>query len=234
MELHEKLVERIVDGFISNKSVIALGGTKTSVEFLKKLAVKAERENKEFKIIPSSIELASIASSFNLKVEKPDTYIDLSIEFADQMNYSFNFIKRNTCSLIRDKIIARAAKESLVIVSRENFVEKLSGKIPFEISKFFPQITLAELECFGRSELRMNGKKEFLTETKHFVADVEIDEIHSIQDIDFEARRIPGVLETGIFINYADKILIADHKKVELKVKAKDRYPGLELIEVLD
>ena len=48
----------------------------------------------------------------------------------------------------------------------------------------------------------------FKTETGHYVIDVNVDEIYSLEDLEFQAKDIPGVLETGLFIGYADRVLL--------------------------
>ena len=232
MKLNKNLIEKVVNSIIKKHSVIALGASSISEEFLKKIALKSELEDKKIKIVPSCFHIAAIASSLGLTLGSPDIDVDLSIEFASNADKNFNFIKNNTHSLIRDKIIARMAKELIVIIKEENIQEILNGVIPFEISKFSWKLTMADLENFGKTKLRLTKTKPFLTETRHYIVDVEIDKVHSLNDIEFEARRIPGVLETGLFLGYADKALVIGKKKIELK--NKKGFPGLELIEIIE
>ena len=69
-----------------------------------------------------------------------------------------------------------------------------------------------QLEKLGKATLREKKGKPFKTETGHYVIDVKVDEIYSLEDLEFQAKDIPGVLETGLFIGYADRILIHSNK----------------------
>jgi ribose 5-phosphate isomerase A len=217
--MKDSLAFFLVNNFLKKNKVIALGTSSASEKILKQLALNAELEGRKIKLVPSSFELASIASSLGIEIVKPSNGIEIAIEFASIADNNFNFIKNDTHSLIRDKIIARIANELIIVVERKNLVERLQGIIPFEISKFAADLTVAELECFGKAKLRKTNGKPFLTESGHYIADVEINKIHSIQEIDLQARMIPGVLESGLFFGYADKMILIEGKKIEVKEK---------------
>lgn len=223
MDLSDELIQAIIENFAKEKELIALGTSASSEAFLKKLALKAELENKTFRIVPTCFHLAAVASSLRIDIAKPDENIDLAIEFASVADKNFNFIKSETHSLVRDKIIAKMAEELLVIVDKKNYVNRINGIVPFEISKFAFNLTVAELESFGEAELRMRKGKPFTTESGHFIVDVKLSEIHSLEDVDLQARMIPGVLETGLFLGYADKLLLFNGKNFELRKKAEGK-----------
>jgi len=56
------------------------------------------------------------------------------------------------------------------------------------------------LEKLGKVSLRKEKGKEFRTETGHLVAEVEIDEIYDLEEIEMQAKEIPAVIETGLFL----------------------------------
>ena len=45
----------------------------------------------------------------------------------------------------------------------------------------------------------------------------------SLDDLEYQTKEIPGVLETGLFIGYADRIVLMDGKKIT--VKSRIRHP---------
>ena len=47
--------------------------------------------------------------------------------------------------------------------------------------------------------------------------DVEIDASLSLEDIDMQARLIPGVLETGLFIGMADRLILVGDTDIKVK-----------------
>ena len=69
-----------------------------------------------------------------------------------------------------------------------------------------------QLEKLGMAKARERNGKMFKTETGHYIIDVNVDEIYSLEDLEFQAKDIPGVLETGLFIGYADRVLLHNGK----------------------
>ena len=204
----EEVVEALVDKYIRDGQVVAFGTSKVGETFLKKVALKMERENISVSVIPTSIGLASIAASLKLPIASLDEKeVDVAIEFADLVDKNFNFIKRDSKSLVRDKMIAQSSGELIVVVRKENYVKRLHGKMPFEIAKFGHKRSLAQLSKLGDATLRMKGREPFVTETGHYLIDVEVDDVYSLEDVDYQAKEIPGVIETGLFIGYADRVL---------------------------
>ena len=118
-------------------------------------------------------------------------------------------------------MIAQSAAVLVTVAEEKNFVSRLKGRIPFEITPFGWKRTLSQLEMFGKAKLREENGKPLKTETGNYLIDVDCDEIYSIDDLDYQAKNIPGVLETGIFIGYADKIVLHNNKIV---VKSRTEF----------
>jgi len=223
-KLDEKLVELLIDKYVKDNDVVAFGSSRHAERFVKKLALKAENEDLEIKIVPTSARITEIAHSLGLNIVSiNDAEIDISIEFAEIIDYDFNFVKRDTLSLVRDKMIAQSAANLIAIVSKENFVKNLYGIVPFEITQFGWKKTLAQLEQFGTSALRMQDNKPFITESGNYLANVDIRVKFLPEDIDYAGKNIPGVLETGLFIGYADKALLYSAKGIEVKGLMHDK-----------
>jgi ribose 5-phosphate isomerase A len=69
----------------------------------------------------------------------------------------------------------------------------------------------------------MHADKPLVTESGNYLADVDIRVKFLPEDIDYAAKNIPGVLETGIFIGYADKALLYSAKGIEAKGLMHDK-----------
>lgn len=217
MTLNEETVEALVSKYVSNNMVLSFGTSKESLKFIRKLAFKIEQEELDIMVVPTNKEIARILSELGIKtVSINDREIDLVIEFADMVDTAFNYIKRDSSSFVRDKMVAQSAAELMVIVDKKDYGNALSGLIPFEVCKFGWKRTLLQLENLGRAKLRETKDKPFKTETNHYVIDVMVDEIYSLGDLEFQAKDIPGVLETGLFIGYADRILTHDGKTLKM------------------
>ena len=91
-------------------------------------------------------------------------------------------------------------------------MKKLSGTIPLEISSFGWKFTLTQLEKFGKATLRHESGKPARTDSNNFLADLIVDNIFSLDEFQANVLNVPGVIETGLFIGYADRILLHNGK----------------------
>jgi len=213
MVLHEEAIEALLAKYVSNNMILSFGTGAHSMSFVKKLAFRIEEEGLDVSIVPTNNKIAEIIEDLGMKsISVNDREIDLAIEFVDLVDHEFNFIERESGSFVRDKMIAQSAADLIVITEAKNYGKKLTGWIPFEVCVFGWKRTLMQLEKLGRARLRERSGRPFKTETNHFVIDVKVDEIYSLDDLEFQAKDIPGVLETGLFIGYADRVLLHNGK----------------------
>ena len=213
MVLREETIEAFVSRYISSNMVLSFGTGSESTKFVKKLALRAEEENLDVSVVPTNNRIAETVEELGIKmVSVNDREIDLAVEFADAVDKDFNFIEIDSGSFVRDKMIAQSAAELIVITEEKNYGKTLSGLIPLEVCVFCWKRTLLQLEKLGKARLRQRSGRPLKTETGHYIIDVNVDEVYSLEDLEFQAKDIPGVLETGLFIGYADRILLHNGK----------------------
>ena len=214
--LNEQAIEQFIVKYVKDGDVVSIGTSVIGEKFLVKLALALEHEHipiNTIKFVPTSHRLAAIAGQLGMEMTSlNEDEIDVAFEFVDQIDNDFNFIKRNSYSLVRDKMIAQSASILVAIVEQEDAMRKLQGRIPFEITSFGWKRTVNQLEMFGQARLRTEKNIPFKTESGNYIADVNIDRIFSLEDVEYKAKEIPGVLETGLFLGYADKIVIHNKK----------------------
>lgn len=216
-------VEALLERYVKQNSVVSFGTGASNESFLKKLAIYIESSGLRVKIVPTSHPMGIICSQLKLQtVSLDDVAIDLAFDFVDSVDEDFNYISNETTSLIRDKMIAEDAAEMVVVCEEKNFVKKLIPNICVELSTFAVNKTITQLMNLGVPTLRMNKEKPVMSETGHCFADVKCDEIYSLEDLDYQAKRIPGVLETSLFLGYADRVVL--HGK-NLTVKSRLTNP---------
>ena len=219
-----KTTEEFVKKYLKNETILAIGTSSLGEKFLKKLALTLEESNKKIKIMPSSTNIAIVAKSLGFDlVSINKTEVDIAIEFVSQVNEEFNFIKSNSTSLIRDKMIAQSSELFFVVCNEKNFVKQLNASIVFEISAFGWERTVNQLDQLGKAVIRKFGEEFIKTETGNYLVDVIIDSIHDLNDIEMQSKHIPGVIETGLFLGYADKIILINKDKV-IKLKSRKEF----------
>jgi len=205
----EDRIEALLERYVKQNSVVSLGTGPTNEAFLKKLALYSVNSGLRVKIVPTSHTMALLCSQLKIPtVSLDDTEVGLAFDFVDQVDEDFNYISNETTSLIRDKMIAQDAEEMIVTCEEQNFVSKLNGKLAVEISTFAANKTIAQLMNLGNPMLRTLKGKPALSETGHYFVDIAFDEIYDIDDLDYQLKKIPGVLETSLFIGLADRVIL--------------------------
>jgi ribose 5-phosphate isomerase A len=222
--MQDEHIEQLIAKYINDEDVVAIGSSPLGEKFLKKLAIALESNHIKINnvdFIPTSMRMATIASSLGLKiVDINEREVDVAIDFADQVDKNFNFVKRNTASFVRDKMIAQSAANLIVIALDKSFVEKVKGTIPFEVVTFGWKRTMNQLDSYGKASRREKNGVPIKTETGNYVIDVKMDNIWNYNELEYESKNIPGVIETGLFVGYADKVLLHG-KKIEMLSSSK-------------
>ncbi len=217
-------IESLIARYVKDGDCISVGSGELGERFVKRLGLALESKhipiwNVEF--VPTSFRIGAVASSMGLPIaDINEREVDVAIEFVDQIDENYNFVKRISSSFVRDKMIAQSSGILVAIANESGFVKKLRGNIPYEVSTFGWKRTLNQLDGFGkaRRRLRENGLPE-KTETGNYVIDVEFDRLFNYEELELLTKNIPGVLESGLFVGYADKIVLHG-KKIQLMSKA--------------
>jgi ribose 5-phosphate isomerase A len=166
-------------------------GTGSTVAFL--LEALGERSLAQAHFAATSPATERLARQLGLTVSGLDELreLDLAIDGADQVDPRGWLIKGGGAALTREKIVAAAAREFVVIVSAEKLVQALSAPVPLELVPFGVQTTLAAL---GEARLRDVPRSP----DGGLIADY----LGPIEDAPALAGRLsaqPGVVEHGLF-----------------------------------
>lgn len=208
----EKATESIQSGMI-----VGLGTGSTVYYALLKLGTMV-RKGLDIIGIPTSEGTEKIALEQKIPLTTLATHptIDLTIDGADEVDKDLNLIKGGGAALVREKIIANASKKILIVVD-ESKVSRVLGTtfpLPVEIVRFGWEATQTEVNRIcGKSTLRQNSSHEgdlfpLITDNGNYILDCHFDGIPAPAEVESQLNNIPGVVENGIFVNRADKIII--------------------------
>lgn len=157
------------------------------------------------KAVATSLKSESLARKFGIDVVEPSASesIDLAIDGADEIDKKGNLIKGGGGSLLREKIIAFASKRFYVMADLTKLEEKLGKRaVPVEVIPFAAPFTLRHIITLGcRAEFRKVNEQTFVTDNGNVIIDCHF---HTIEDpawLDVKLKMIPGVIETGLFLN---------------------------------
>ena len=216
--LLDEHVEELLEKYVKDDSVISFGTGPLNSKFLKKLALYIEDNGLNVKVVPTSYDIVDLCSQLKVKTESlDDVEVDVAFDFVDQVNEDFDYISNETTSLIRDKMIAREAGELVIVCEEQNFVDTLHGRICLEINPFAIKKTLVHTMNLGDASIRMLNGEPAMSETGNNFIDVIADDIFSTNDLEYQAKNIPGVLETSLFVGFADRVLLHSEDKVLVK-----------------
>ena len=146
-------------------------------------------------------------------------YIDLTIDGADEIDVNLNMIKGGGAALLREKIVASASKEEIIIVSHEKFVKQLgSFPLPVEVIPFGWQVIFNQLETLGGSpDLRLKQGQPLRTDQGNYIIDCRFRQIIDAAQLEQRLNMIPGVVENGLFTGLCTRMIMAEGEKIVVK-----------------
>jgi ribose 5-phosphate isomerase A len=145
-------------------------------------------------------------------VELDGTFeLDLAIDGADEVDPQLRLIKGGGGALLREKIVIAAARRFVVVAETGKRVDRLGEtfRLPVEVARFGWEDTRRRLlRLLPEAELRTAGDTPFVTDEGHHILDCPLPPDTDPDALADALRRIPGVLEHGLFIDMADQALL--------------------------
>jgi len=144
-------------------------------------------------------------------------WLDLSIDGADEFDPELNLIKGAGGALLREKIVATASEEMIVIADAGKQVQRLGAfDLPLEVLEFgweasqtLVQDLLEGMDVLGReSKLRMSGDSPYRTDEGNLILDLHLKRIGNARQLALVLNQVPGVVENGLFIDVCDKVVL--------------------------
>jgi len=151
--------------------------------------------------------------------EEGEWVLDLAVDGADQVDPHFNLIKGGGGALLREKIVAIAAKQFIVIVDEAKCVPTLGHPIPLpvEVIPFGWRNTARYIAREGwECTLRSWNGSAFQTDSKNYIIDVAIERISNAREIGMKLNQIPGVVEHGLFTGLTSLVIVGSPGGVQV------------------
>lgn len=208
--------------FVKNGMLVGLGTGSTANYFIEELARRQKEEQLTVTTIASSNVSMIKAQSLGLNVIAlaQVTEIDLYVDGADEITPDMTLLKGRGYDLVLEKLLAKAAKQFLVVADKSKLVARIGTNyaIPIEVMPMAWKAAKRSLEAAGGiGELRQNVAKDGLTVTSHgsLVLDMTFDKSISEQALNALINDTPGVVEHGIFYGLTNAVLIAENGHIE-------------------
>jgi ribose 5-phosphate isomerase A len=219
-ELKRQAAVRSVD-YVRDGMVVGLGTGSTARHMIVALG---ERVKKGLKVkgVPTSRETADLARKHGITlIETEDQWsIDVTIDGADQVDPQLNLIKGGGGALLKEKVVAAAARQLIIVVDHTKCVPVLGDTfpLPVEVVPFGWGSTARQIEELGfKTSLRMRSGDIFRTEAGHYILDVQIARIDRPAELELQLNALPGVVETGLFVDRTSLLIVGTPGGVEIR-----------------
>lgn len=206
----KKAAEQIEDGY-----VVGLGSGSTIAEGIEEIAVMLKTRNLKAMFVPSShqIELAAINHGLKLGLFAEYPELDLAIDGADQVDPQLNLIKGGGAALAREKVVDTSAKRLLIVVDERKLAGRLGEgqSVPLEVLPFACQAVIRRIRKLGGRPTLREGKGKvgpIVTDNGNFIVDSDYGPIDDPHGLELQLRSIPGIVETGLFLDMADAVYV--------------------------
>jgi ribose 5-phosphate isomerase A len=214
------IAERALD-FVVEGTTIGLGSGRASTMFIE---VLGERVKQGFKIrgVPTSQASAALARSLGIPLTTLDECPTLEIDFdgADEVDPENNLIKGYGGALVREKIVAAASRQLIILVGPEKIVSQLGSraKLPVEVIPLGKTPCARAIRGLGlEPQLRMAGAEPLVTDNGNYLLDCHTGPIADPGSLEMALRAIPGVVGTGLFLGMEPTVLIGSDTGVEVR-----------------
>jgi ribose 5-phosphate isomerase A len=216
--------QHVKDGFI-----VGLGSGSTAAYAIEALGDRIKQENLHILGVPSSYQAFQLAIQNKIQITtlEEHTIVDVNIDGADQIDPQLNLIKGMGAALAREKIVAAASKQTIIIADDKKYVQTLGENnqpVPTEVLPFAIGLVQRKLEELGGKPVFREAKGKLgplISDNGNAIMDVHFGAIKDAAKLAQEIKMISGIVETGLFIGLTDIVYLGSEtqvKKIEKKV----------------
>ncbi|WP_422375837.1 ribose-5-phosphate isomerase RpiA [Roseibium sp.] len=216
-QFKKQAAERAADDVTSG---MKLGiGTGSTAEFFVHALARRVADGLDVIGVPTSERTRELAESLGIRLttleELPE--LDLTVDGADELDPQLALIKGGGGALLREKIVAGASVQMIVIADGSKEVATLGRfPLPIEVVPFGLETTrrailqvLEDMELPLELALRGGAESPFLTDGGHYILDAHLQQIADPGTLADRLVAIPGVVEHGLFLELATKAYVA-------------------------
>jgi ribose 5-phosphate isomerase A len=211
---------------------VGLGTGSTAAHFVALLGARV-KAGLSVTCVPTSEETRRLAESHGITLssleELPE--LDMTFDGADEIDGELRMIKGGGGALLREKIVAMSSDRVVIMVDESKLVETLGAyklpveAVPFGLTATREMITslAEECGCRGEIELRLDpGGQPYQTDNGNYILDCDFGRIPEPEELDEALRFIPGVVESGLFLDICDVAIIAGEDGVRVLEAERD------------
>uniref|UniRef100_A0A1I8P2K2 ribose-5-phosphate isomerase n=1 Tax=Stomoxys calcitrans TaxID=35570 RepID=A0A1I8P2K2_STOCA len=208
---------RAVDEWVKNNTAVGIGSGSTVVFAVDRLAQRVKEEKLEVVCVPTSFQARQLIVENGLVLGDLDRnpQLNVAIDGADEVDKDMVLIKGGGGCLLQEKIVASCAERLIIIADYTKNSHKLGEQykkgVPIEVVPlaYVPIREKIQKQFGGELKLRMAVAKAgpCVTDNGNFILDWNFPQDVNFHwsDVNRDLLMIPGVVETGLFVNMAQK-----------------------------
>ncbi len=162
--------------------------------------------------VATSLASAALAARQRIPLLELDAGgVDLAVDGADTVDPDLRLLKGLGGALVRERIVAAAASQFVIVADETKLRPHLAGFVPVELLAFGWHHTMTLLEQTGAAfALRLDAAGEPLrSDNGNLIADGEFAPIADPEGLAARLDAIPGVVGHGLFLGMADLVIVA-------------------------
>jgi ribose 5-phosphate isomerase A len=197
---------------VSDGARVGLGTGRAAAAFIAELGARVRR-GLHVVGVPTSRASEALAREAGIKLVALDETLelDLTVDGADEVSPHLDLVKGRGGALVRERIVAAASKRQVIVVGPEKLVRALGerGPIPVEVVPFGVGPALRAVKAMGLAAIvRASGPSDNGNATIDCVPSEPIADRPGARALERALRAIPGVVDTGLFLGTAERVLV--------------------------
>ena len=231
-ELKRQAAARALD-YVKGGMKLGLGTGSTARHFVELLGARV-RAGLNVVGVPTSEATHAHAAACGVPLATLDEIpnLDLTVDGADEVDHGLELIKGGGGALLREKIVATASACMTVIADGGKWVERLGRfPLPIEVVPFGLGATrraiVGALARHGiTAEIALRQGRDghcFVTDGGHWIVDAHCQRIDAVASVAAALNAIPGVVEHGLFVGIASKVILAEPAGVRVLERPQGR-----------
>ena len=220
---------RIAAALVEDGEIVGLGSGSTALHVVNLLG---QRVSQGLRIIgiPTSEQTAREAHRLGIPLSTLAEHenIDVTIDGADEVDVSnLNLLKGRGGALLREKIVASVTGRLIIVIDETKLVDRLGvkGPVAVEVAPFALHVCARKLRSLGATPTRRTIREgePFITDGGHFILDCAFGTIDDPEQLQQELDRMVGVVEHGLFLGLASRVIVGGANGVRVLANTRIR-----------
>ena len=207
---------------VKNGHIIGLGSGSTAAYAIQEIGRLIRKKKWQVLGVPTSYQAFLLAVDCGIQATTLEEHpkMDITIDGADQIDPDLNMIKGMGGALAREKIVASVSEREVIVADETKLVKKLGTNhpVPVEVLPSATIVAMSRIREFGGKPVLRAGTGKVgpvVTDNGNFILDVSMKRIDDPRKLDLDLKHIPGVVETGLFIDLADVVYVGTRDSVK-------------------